>query len=293
MPITQKMLDIYTLHENGVSHNDIAIRYGLTTGTIEKKIKKYQKEILRREFNKQNPETVKYRSYNTPQTWSDEAIKLAVERYIAEHGSMPTSQDFDECVYLPSARQIQRRFGGLVALRKLLGYGDMDYTKGELRKRISTDLNATGIIAEDFFEPILYERFGEPYVHVQKRYYKGTKNRYDFFVYARNLCFGVDIFTTNSKRGINKNIWHKVERYKKAPNDLNIYFVLVGDYDSEDIKRACDGMEQLKYHKNMIPIHELDFIKLIAEIEPLQMPDNFRSVGEYESIINNDLFQII
>jgi hypothetical protein len=181
----------------------------------------------------------KYRQSRTAVTWNEKNIKQASDRYIAENGKLPSAQDFDETPYLPSARHMQRAHGGVVALRRTLGYGEADFTKGDLRKKIATDANKRGVTAEDYFEPLLMERFGEPYVHTQKRYYKGTKNRYDFLVYAAGQTLGIDIFTTDRTSYIGKNIRHKIKRYKNAPSSLKIYFVLVGkDFTASDIKKS-------------------------------------------------------
>ncbi len=118
---------------------------------------------------------------SSPRNWVEETIKIGIERFIEEHGYMPSATDIDECPYLPSARQIQRVYGGVVELRRKLGYGEVNFTRGELRKVIVTKSNLRGLGAEDYIEPMLISKFGEPFVHVQKRYYKGTKNRYDFF----------------------------------------------------------------------------------------------------------------
>ncbi len=64
--------------------------------------------------------------------WNLENIKSAIERFNVENGRYPTAQDFDSCSYLPWSRQLQRRFGGLVELRKLLKIDcPADFTVGQ------------------------------------------------------------------------------------------------------------------------------------------------------------------
>lgn len=58
-------------------------------------------------------------------TWTQEKLKIAFERYIAEYGRLPTAPEVDLTDYLPSSRQIQRSFGGLKKLRQALGYEDV------------------------------------------------------------------------------------------------------------------------------------------------------------------------
>ncbi len=216
-------------------------------------------------------------------TWTIENIKIGIDKYLLENGSMPTARDFDESNYLPSARQIQRAFGGLIQLRVKLGYDQTDFTKGELRKSIAISANKRGVSAEDYFEPLLVEKFGEPFVHVQKRYYKGSRCRYDFFVYAKQLSFGVDIFTTDRKNYIDKNIRHKIIRYKNAPSSLIIYFVLVGnDFTPYDVEKARESIRELDKYPNMVPLHETEFMELLSTFEPLKIPEFFYGLDEQE-----------
>ncbi|MFZ1483435.1 MAG: hypothetical protein WAS36_00260 [Candidatus Saccharimonadales bacterium] len=213
--------------------------------------------------------------------WTSEIIHQGIERFIKTTGRIPTARDFDENEYLPSARQIQRAYGGLVELRKSLGYEDTDFTKGELRKLIASKAGQRGVSAEDFLEPILIAKFGEPYVHVQKRYYKGSRSRYDFFVYYSGGMFGVDTFTTDRANYIEKNIRHKVTRYKDAPSELPIYFVLMGgDFTPQDVSKAVQSVSDLKNHNNMTAIYESDFLKLIDGYTPLAIPSDFMSMSK-------------
>jgi len=293
------MREITSMHERGVSIEEIAARYDITKGSVLKKIQKTQR--YDRQIS-QKPNVNSYTHTRTQQplieldtslarvitnhrarTWDLVNIKSGIDNFIAEHGKMPTATDFANVNDLPSARQVQRMFGGVESLRKELGYKERNFTKGKLRKKIATDANIRGLNAEDAFEPILIKKFGEPYVHVQKRYYKGSKNRYDFFVYAKKRAFGVDIFTTSRSAYIANNIRHKVIRYKNAPKELNIYFVLMGsEYNSKEVTRASESIVELTDYPNMTVLHENDFINLIDSFEPLALPDNFLGLETIE-----------
>ena len=270
------MGEIYTQYKSGVPPEVLAVRYDLSKNSILKKIKKVQSTLNPVRKRTVQSTTIQDNRQQTLLIWDKEKIKNGIDRYFSENDRMPTARDFDEASYLPSARQMQRAHGGLVALRKELGYKEIDYTKGKLRATIASNANRRGLGAEDYFEPLLIDKFGEPYVHVQKRYYKGSKCRYDFVVYAKDMVFGVDIFTTDRVNYIEKNIRHKIHRYKNAPKDLLIYFVLVGkDYTTEHIKSSMSSISELKKYPNMIPIHEYDFINLISKYKPLLIPNDF------------------
>ena len=51
--------------------------------------------------------------------WTTERIKDGFERFRKENGRLPIASEIDSLEYLPSARQIQRKFGGLEKLREL------------------------------------------------------------------------------------------------------------------------------------------------------------------------------
>jgi len=61
-------------------------------------------------------------------------VRNGLERFNKEHGHYPAAEEIDICPYLPSARQIQKKFGGLKKLRSVLGLNDLDYRTGSRRQ---------------------------------------------------------------------------------------------------------------------------------------------------------------
>lgn len=53
----------------------------------------------------------------------------------------PTIQEIDQCDYTPSARQIQRRWGGIKGLRLSAGFQTNDHTKGDTRSNLAKIIN--------------------------------------------------------------------------------------------------------------------------------------------------------
>lgn len=58
-----------------------------------------------------------------------------------ELGHEPTVLEIDDCPYLPSARQIQRRWGGVAAVRKAAGFKQNDHTSGNTRSDTAHAIN--------------------------------------------------------------------------------------------------------------------------------------------------------
>ena len=75
---------------------------------------------------------------------------------------LPTAPEVDRTNYLPSARQIQRHFGGLKALRELLGYDDTDFGSGTSRSNIAIRGNLRAKEAERELEQEPSQLFGDP-----------------------------------------------------------------------------------------------------------------------------------
>jgi hypothetical protein len=161
--------------------------------------------------------------------WTIERIKEGFERFRSENSRLPIAPEIDKLDYLPSSRQIQRKFGGLEKLRTVLGYQDTHFGKGAYRSEIANKSNAKGRDAEISLEKILREKFQEVFVHTE-RVFDDSKNRVDFYVYCPDGNFGIDVFYTETMRDLQKNINIKIDKYQKFPNQL---FLVVGNNNFE------------------------------------------------------------
>lgn len=210
--------------------------------------------------------------------WTPEVIKAGIERFVQENNRPPTARDFDLSSYLPTSRQVQRAYGGMSKLRAKLGYSELDYTKGPQRSAIATQAGIRGVEAEEALEVILIEHFGEPFVHSQKRYIRGGKSRYDFYVYAYQYSFGIDVFTTDRQEYIDTNIRHKIKKYAETSLKIPIYFVLAGEsFDDEDLTQAREVLLRDKF-PNMHLITLADFIAYIQTLQPLLPPAGIKHI---------------
>ena len=163
-------------------------------------------------------------------TWTIEKIKEGFDKFFKENNRMPTAEEIDGLDYLPSSRQIQRRFGGLVKLREELGYKDTDFSKGENRSNIAFKIGKRGLEKELEMEYHLTKHFGEVFVHIQKR----IDNIYfDFWVYSPDEIFGVDIFYPDSKQSLSKIVNYKGKLYDEVKN--NVYFVVANTEYAQEL----------------------------------------------------------
>lgn len=167
--------------------------------------------------------------------WKLEDLKKGIDRFYLENNRYPNHQDFDKSNYLPSSRWIQIKFGGLVAVRKKLGYQDIHFGHGEFRTMIAKRINQDGLDLEHKVEELLINRFGEHFVHIQKRIGK-LRQRLDFFVYCMDENFGVDVTNvTGDFRNAETNINIKIGRYKDLK--MPIFIVVASMFNQAKINR--------------------------------------------------------
>ncbi len=101
--------------------------------------------------------------------WTIPKIKDGLEKFFKENNHYPTVYEIDSCPYLPSARHIQRSFGGMEKVREELGLQITHYGKGLTRSQKAYDVGIRGKNIENEVEPVLVGKFGEIFVHTQKR----------------------------------------------------------------------------------------------------------------------------
>lgn len=200
--------------------------------------------------------------------WTSESIKDGLERFNKENGHFPTALEIDKTTYLPSSRQIQRRFGGLVSFRKLSGHKIIDFGSGRERSGIATQAGARGLSGEREVEKVLVRHFGEEFVHVEKRWGL-LKQRLDFFVYNSKNNFGVDVISPSSIHSLIVNINMKIPRYSEFPYEL--YFVVVG---LETTQEKLDKL--IKNKKKLLLSNNQRLVSLQAFNEKILVYPRFR-----------------
>ena len=215
--------------------------------------------------------------------WTKELIKAGFDRFIQENGRLPTAPEVDKTSYLPTARQIQRGFGGLKALRLALGYEDVDFGSGAHRSKLADRTNKRGRVSERELEEYLVKKFGEVYVHGEKRY-GGGSNRADFIVFTPDGNFGIDVFFTDTLRDLQKNVNLKVDKYADYPSDVPLYFVCANVAITEDdIEYTISHMSKIA----LLPqLKVMGISGLQHELETRQRyadPNNFRPLLKVEA----------
>jgi len=213
--------------------------------------------------------------------WGRENILAGLKRFYQENNRYPTAHEIDSYKHLPSSRQIQRAFGGLVNLRKELGLNIVNYGVGASRSKIAYAVNKRGANLERQIEKILIDRFGEHFVHIEKPIYKyysaeeskkyKNKTRADFFIYAKNYQFCVDVFYTNNYRNLINIINIKQSNYSHLNTD--VYLINLNENSDISEEKISSFMKNKKkvLDANIKIMNRTQFINFINTLERLEI----------------------
>ncbi len=213
------------------------------------------------------------------QPWSNESLLDGFKKFFDENGRYPTAEEIDAYEFLPSARQIQRAFGGLRNLRKSLGLEIEDYGRGVNRSKIVFEANKRGGIGEKETEEILINHFGECFAHVEKPLYKyikpesklrkDSKCRVDFLVYAQNYTFCVDVFYTNTLCTLIANINVKSKKYQDLA--IDVYLVSLNENITDNSIGLYLSHRITKLDQNIKVINKGSFFQKIKTIPVIKV----------------------
>ena len=109
---------------------------------------------------------LRFQSKGGQTPWKLEELKAGLEAFHKNYGHYPTGPEVDRYGYLPSARSVERRFGGMVALRKKLSLGGQDdYRTGTHSSERARTIGKRAHVIEREVYDFLWKRFGRELVH--------------------------------------------------------------------------------------------------------------------------------
>lgn len=168
--------------------------------------------------------------------WTFEDLESGFQQYYKLHKRYPTSHEIDEFEFLPSSRSIQRRFGGLVELRKSLELKDTsdDFRTGEYSSQRAKKINERAHKLEKQVYDYLVDNFGVEFVHREHFFTDDRRTRTDFFIYSKNSNFSVDVFYPSDKHNFIGCLNSKMHTYgSKTMLQYPVIFLQMND----DIKQ--------------------------------------------------------
>jgi hypothetical protein len=132
--------------------------------------------------------------------WKLEELRAGLENFYIKNRRYPTATEVDTHPYLPSARSIERSFGGLVELRKVLGLDTQsDLREGAHSSARAYEINARAHRVEQEVYTFLEKRFGKQFVHREYFFLDDKRTRADFFGTIRQVAF-VDVFIQETEK---------------------------------------------------------------------------------------------
>lgn len=180
------------------------------------------------------------------QKWTLEKIQAGIEHYKNLYGKYPSILDFNKVDFLPTARMVQRNFGGIVKLREKLNIDSAsDYTKGEHRSSIARNTYARAVDYEEAFYNFLINKIPEVQVHEHKILRPG-RVCCDFFVYTTDTRgVAIDLFYAQDLYSLGGVVNIKLKRY--AQITYKTFFILVGNNNisMEEIERLLENRKAL------------------------------------------------
>ncbi|MCG2695147.1 hypothetical protein L6261_03655 [Candidatus Parcubacteria bacterium] len=202
-----------------------------------------------------------------------ENIASGFKYFYKLHKKYPTVQEIDNFEFLPSARSIQRKFGGVVAVRKYLKLsGQHDLTKGEHSSKRASKINrrASGIKKE--VSRYLVNRFGARFVRREYFIIDDKRTRIDFFVNYKGGKFLIDVFYPNSRHNLIGCLNSKLKKYnnKFMPKKSLVIFLQMNDkIDSFELERILKNKKnKLKNNQHLMGME--DFEAFCRRKEPLE-----------------------
>jgi len=164
--------------------------------------------------------------------WTIENLRQGLMYFYSLYNKYPTSHEIDSFEYLPSSRQIQRRFGGLVELRKAVGLGPNDFTRGRVRAVVAGEADRRARLQEEEYYKLLTQIVPEVRVHEQK-VIRPQGIRCDFFIYtSKNKGLILDIFYAKDTFSFASHLIIKLKKYGSC--DMPIILVVMGEHLTQE-----------------------------------------------------------
>ena len=192
----------------------------------------------------------------TDQQWSLDNLRDGFLYFLKINGRLPTAHEIDKFDFLPSSRQIQRKFGGLEKLRDELNLGGPNnFTKGEYRSGIAKKTYERAVDYEERFYYYLISLIPEIRVHEQHRM-RPAKKSVDYFIYTNEFSgVGIDLFYADSVINMQNVVNVKLKTYEKVEDPLYLIVINNKNITQEQID------DSMKNRKSSLPKN----IKVLTE----------------------------
>lgn len=205
--------------------------------------------------------------------WKLGELRAGLENFNAKNGRYPTASEVNAYLYLPSARTIERSFGGLVELRKTLGLNSqVDFREGAHSSARAIKINTRAHHVEQEVYAFLEKCFGRQFVHREYFFLDDKRTRADFFVYDKASGFCVDVFYPSDKRNLIGCLNNKLAKYQGSQmNQYPVIFLQMNKELNQELLNAVINNKK----KKLLAGHYLfawdSFTDFCAKRKPLKI----------------------
>lgn len=205
--------------------------------------------------------------------WTIENVASGFEHFYKLNKKYPTAQEIDSFEFLPSARSIQRKFGGVVAVRKHLNLScQHDLTKGAHSSKRAFKINQRAQDTEKEVYRYLVNRFGTHFVHREYFLFDDRRTRIDFYVYHKGGEFSIDVFYPDSRNNLIGCLNSKMKKYDNETMSQNpvIFLQMNSKIDSIQLESVVNNKKnKLKNNQYLMNIDGLKYF--CKEKKPLKV----------------------
>ena len=206
-------------------------------------------------------------------TWTLQKIKDGMVRFHTTYGRYPTAHEVDDYQYLPSSRQIQRAYGGLVALRAQLKLpGQINFTTGAHSTTRARTIGTRANRVEKEIYLLLIKRFGHRYVHREFMFTDDRRTRTDFYVYCAHGNFSIDVFYPKDTRTLVGCLNSKLRTYHPTIMlQYPVIFLMMNpDITEEDITQMLARKKNRLLHPYQKVMTRAQFDQFLMKQTPLR-----------------------
>lgn len=205
--------------------------------------------------------------------WKIEELRAGLEDFYTKNGRYPTVPEVDAHPYLPSARSIERSFGGLIELRKKLSLDTQsDLREGAHSSARAYKINARAHGVEKDVYSFLKEHFGKQFVHREYFFIDDKRTRADFFVYDTSSGFCVDVFYPSDRRNLIGCLNSKLSKYQGPQmNQYPVIFLQMNDELDQELLDAVLKNKKNKLQSGHMLLAWSSFTEFCARRKPLKI----------------------
>lgn len=181
---------------------------------------------------------------------SKQRIIQSILDFKDKKGRYPATYDFENEPSLPSARTMQRRYGGIVKFKKEMGIKNSDNRKGKTRTNKAKEINDRNNKIQHTIIKVLERNFSARNVRQNFAPYEDNKINIDYVLYNpdqnKNEAIGFEMFYPSTKNNINGCL--NVKTHKKQTLEeiigfkTKFYFVVTNpEFTQKEIDKIMDN----------------------------------------------------